>query len=118
MRSSIQGGTGNCQHDSTSLLDDTLNTSNNEISISEAALIRKYDLTESHTIESDHNYPDIPNLSTISEHKKAAISYISLLIFQKWRYTLSHYKYYNFIIKATLRSNFKHDIIIIIDLYH
>ena len=50
MRSSIQGGKGNCeQRDPTEILhvaDDTCKINNEEISISTAAVIRKYDLVE------------------------------------------------------------------------
>ena len=79
MRSTIEGGKGNCQKlDPTSILhiiDDTCNTNKEDVSITSAALIRKYDLTERSPI-SDHDYA-IPNTSNLSEFKKASISYIA-----------------------------------------
>ncbi len=41
-----------------------------------AALIRKYDLQERVPEQSDHDYCDLPNVVSISEYKEAAISYI------------------------------------------
>ena len=41
-----------------------------------AALIRKYDLQERIPIQCDHDYSDLPNVASISEYKEAAISYI------------------------------------------
>ena len=75
----IEGGKGNCQKlDPTSILhiiDDTCNTNKEDVSITSAALIRKYDLTERSPI-SDHDYA-IPNTSNLSEFKKESISYIA-----------------------------------------
>ena len=79
MRSTIEGGKGNCQKlDPTSILhiiNDTCNTNKEDVSITSAALIRKYDLTERSPI-SDHDYA-IPNTSNLSEFKQASISYIA-----------------------------------------
>lgn len=36
-----------------------------------------YDLKEESPIQSDHNYRDLPNVVTLSEYKKAAISHIA-----------------------------------------
>ena len=47
------------------------------MSISDAAIIRKYDLMGNTAIQEEHNYADIPVISSISQYKKAAISYIS-----------------------------------------
>ena len=78
MRTTIEGGKGNCQKlDPTSILhiiDDTCNV-NKDVSITNAALIRKYDLAERTSI-SDHDYT-IPNTFNLSELKKASISYIA-----------------------------------------
>ena len=79
MRSTIEGGKGNCQKlDPTSILhiiDDTCNVNKEDVTITNAALIRKYDLTERASI-SDHDYA-IPNTFNLSEFKKASISYIA-----------------------------------------
>ena len=79
MRSTIEGGKGNCQKlDPTSILhiiDDTCNVNKEDVSITNAALIRKYDLAERTSIP-DHDYA-IPNTFNLSEFKKASISYIA-----------------------------------------
>ena len=79
MRGTIEGGKGNCQKlDPTSILhiiNDTCNVNKEDVSITNSALIRKYDLTERSPI-SDHDYA-IPNASNLSEFKKASISYIA-----------------------------------------
>ena len=83
MRSSIKGGKGNCQQDSTSLLylfDNTCKISNKEIPISDSALIRKYDLQEKQPLQVDHDYVDAPNIPILSEYKKAVISYIGIVL--------------------------------------
>jgi hypothetical protein len=80
MRSSIEGDNGNCEkRDPTAILyvlDDTCKINNQEISISRAAMIRKYDLVERQPLATDHDYCDSPNIVCLSEYKKAAISYI------------------------------------------
>ena len=81
MRSSIQAGKGNCQiRDPTAILHvigDTCNINDQSVTISDAALIRKYDLSERKPIQHDHDYSDAPNIANLSEYKKAAISYIA-----------------------------------------
>ena len=80
MRSSIQGGIGNCQPDATALLhsfDDVIEVNNETITLSEVALMRKYDIAERKPMQSDHDYADTPNFVKLSEFKEAAISYIS-----------------------------------------
>ncbi len=42
-----------------------------------AAVIRKYDLSDRAPMETEHDYSNSPNISNISEFKKAAISYIA-----------------------------------------
>ena len=79
MRSTIEGGKGNCQKlDPTSILhviDDTCNVNNEDVSITNAELIRKYDLTERSSVQ-DHDNA-IPNVCNLSDFKKASISYIA-----------------------------------------
>ena len=81
LRSSIGGGKGNCQkQDPTRLLhafDDTCKVGDQDVTISHAALIRKYDMTERRPVQSDHDYSDSPNMANLTEFKKAAISYIA-----------------------------------------
>ena len=80
MRSSIKGSQGNCiKQDATEVLhlvDDSYNDNNN-VSLSNAALIRKYDLQERIPIQSEHDYHDSPNFAILSEYKEAAVSYIA-----------------------------------------
>lgn len=81
LRSSIGGGQGNCQRqDPTQILhvlDDTCNVNDVDVNISNAALIRKYDLAEKRPMQSDHDYSDSPDMTSLTEYKKAAISYIA-----------------------------------------
>ena len=81
-RSTIKGGQGNVsQMDNTTILDivgDSCKTSSGKtVTISEAALIRKYDLQERPPAQTDHDYCDAPNIVELSEYKSAAISYIA-----------------------------------------
>ena len=57
-----------------SVLGDSCNI-NNEV-VTNAALIR-YDLTERSPVQSEHDYCHSPNITSISEYKKAAIFYIA-----------------------------------------
>ena len=81
LRSSIQGGKGNCQKvDETQLLfcfDDTCKVGDSDFSITDAAVIRKYGLDGTGSLENDHDYCKAPNIGQLSEYKKAAISYIA-----------------------------------------
>ena len=81
MRSAIQGGRGNCdEQDKTSILyavGDTCTVSGQQLSLTNVALIKKYDLTERPTLQEDHDYSDTPNMALLSEYKEAAISYIA-----------------------------------------
>ena len=81
LKQTFSGGKGNCQQeDPTQLLhsfDDTCKVGDQDITISNAALIRKYDLTERRPVQSDHDYCDSPNMANLIEYKKAAISYIA-----------------------------------------
>jgi len=78
MRSHIKGGSGNCKSDSTVMLylDETY-TENKEDNITTTALKRKYDLDDRAPLKCDHDYCDTPNVSTLSEFKDSAISYIA-----------------------------------------
>ena len=81
MRSAIKGGRGNCdEQDKTSILyavGDTCTVSGQQLSLTNVALIKKYDLTERPTLQEDHDYSDTPNMALLSEYKEAAISYIA-----------------------------------------
>ena len=79
LRSSIKGGQGNCvKQDPTDILHVLHNSCNdNSINLTNAALIRKYDLQENKPMLSEHDYADAPNITKMSEYKEAAISYIS-----------------------------------------
>ena len=81
MRSSIQGGNRNCQsQDLTDILyvvSDNCTIDDQEMSISETSLMRKYDLSDRQTpLNFDHDYC-IRSISKLSEYKRAAISYIA-----------------------------------------
>ena len=82
LRSAIKGGKGNVsQRDNTTILEvieDTCHLSNDTtLTISETAIIRKYDLKQLSPVQSDHDYCDMPNITILSEYKTAAISYIA-----------------------------------------
>ena len=47
------------------------------MTLTNAALVRKYDLQERNPLYSEHDYADAPNFATLSKYKRAAISYIS-----------------------------------------
>ncbi len=80
MRSSIQCGKGNCQkQDPTDILHvfgDSCNGNKNNVTLSTAALIRKYNLKDQ-PMQSDHDYADSSNITSLTEYKKATISYIA-----------------------------------------
>ena len=79
------GGRGNClvldQTYILSILEDKYTINDNELSVSEVTLIRKYDLAFREPLHSDHDYCDIPNFSSalhgFSELKKSAICYVA-----------------------------------------
>lgn len=85
LRSHIEGKNGNCEKqdptDILSVIGDSCNVNGKEITISNAALIKKYDLAEE--THSNEDYSDSPNISTISEYKQAAISYIAGYVAKK-----------------------------------
>ena len=78
--SSIQGGRGNCQKqeevDILHVIGDSCKVNGEEVALTEASLIRKYDLQLRHQpIVSEHDYTDAPNFAYLSEFKMSAISY-------------------------------------------
>ena len=84
LRSSIQGQNGNCtKQDETDILEvigDSYKAKNTEsnVTINEAAIIRKYDLQGTNqSQDDDSDYSDAPSFSNVSEFKSAAISYIA-----------------------------------------
>jgi hypothetical protein len=93
LRSHIEGGKGNCEKrdpiEILSAVSDTCNVKEKALStidtvtITNAAIIRKYDLTERSPVQSDHDYCDSPNVSCLSEFKKASISYIAGYVAKK-----------------------------------
>ncbi|KAG1674653.1 hypothetical protein GQR58_015022 [Nymphon striatum] len=56
---------------------DTYTVNGQTMSITDAAIIRKYDLMDHVPLQDDHEYADSPTITSISEFKKASISYIS-----------------------------------------
>ena len=87
LHSHIEGGKGNCEkRDPINILSavtDTCNVSrkngstDSTVTMTNAALIRKYDLVERSPVHSDHDYCDSPNICNLTEFKKASISYIA-----------------------------------------
>ena len=81
LRSSVHWQNGNChKQDETSMLEvigDTVATKDHhQVTINDAAIIRKYDL-QGNSQQHDDDYSDAPTISTISQFKKATISYIA-----------------------------------------
>ena len=81
LRSSVHGQNRNChKQDETSMLEvigDTVATKDHhQVTINDAAIIRKYDL-QGNSQQHDDDYSDAPTISTISQFKKATISYIA-----------------------------------------
>ena len=81
LRSHIEGERGNCTKrdpiNILSVLKDSCTVNGKEITISNAAIIRKYDLDGENYENTAPDYSDSPNISTISPYKQAAISYIA-----------------------------------------
>ena len=48
--------------------------SNVSVTLTNDALVRKYDLQERNPMHSEHDYADATNFATLSEYKRAAIS--------------------------------------------
>ena len=93
LRSHIEGGKGNCEKRDPirilSAITDTCKVSTetgttvSTVTITNAAIIRKYDLEERRPVESDHDYCDSPNICKLSDFKKASISYIAGYVARK-----------------------------------
>ena len=91
LRSHIEGGKGNCEKrdpiDILSAVTDTCKIKkkpvSTDVTITNAAIIRKYDLTERSPVLMDHDYCDSPNVSKLSEFKKASMSYIAGYVARK-----------------------------------
>ena len=87
LRSHISGGKGNCEkRDPIEILSavtnsckikETTPTPTPTPTLTNVALIRKYDLQERAPLQTEHDYCDLPNVTSISEHKEAAISYMA-----------------------------------------
>ena len=71
LRSTIGGGKGNYQKrdptDTFYLLSDTCNINDDDVTIGETSLIRKYNLTVNSPMPRDHDYGDAPNIVSLSE---------------------------------------------------
>ena len=81
LRSHIEGEGGNCEkRDPISILtvlEDSGTVNGHEISISNVAMIRRYDLDGENSENNIDDYSDSPSISTLSQYKQAAISYIA-----------------------------------------
>ena len=80
LRSGIKACGGNCEaKDETNMLDmlDNFAVANENINLTNSALIRKYDLIEKVPVKNEHDYTDAPNIVYLSEYKHAAIQYIA-----------------------------------------
>ena len=53
----------------------SLCVNNSTVTLTNAALVRKYDLQERNPIKSDHEYSDSPNFATLADYKAETISY-------------------------------------------
>ena len=88
LRSSIQVGNGNYQTkeqvDILHAISNTCYTNEKDTSISEASIIRKYDLSEMPLTADNHGEIDFPNIVHLSEFKVAAISYIPGFVAQTY----------------------------------
>ena len=81
LRSHIEGEKGNCEKQDPisilSVLKDSGTVNGQAFSISNVAIIRKYDLVRQNNENNTDDYSDSPNISTLSQYKQAAISYIA-----------------------------------------
>ena len=81
LRSSIASGKGNCQKqeevDILHVIGDACRINDEELTITEASLIRKYDLELRKPKSTEHDYTDVPNFAVLSQFKSSAISYIA-----------------------------------------
>ena len=88
LRSSIEGGKGNCEKrdpiDILHVLGDSCNVNDEEITITNAALIRKYDLQERSAIQSDYTTTVMLQISLTSQNTRRLQFLILLVMLQKW----------------------------------
>ena len=80
LRSGIKATGGNCQSvDNTDILDmlGNVNQMHEKVNMTNASIIRKYDLAERFPMVTDHDYSDCPNLINLSEYKTVAVQYIA-----------------------------------------
>ena len=81
LRSHIDGENGNFEkRDPIEILSAVTNSckiNGKDVTMTNAALIRKYDLQERVPMQSENDYCDLPNVVRISEYKEAVISYIA-----------------------------------------
>jgi hypothetical protein len=81
MRHNVQGGLGNCTvQDSTRMLSvavGSVQVDDTQQDTLDMAVARMYDLDDRQPVQDDHDYVDIPNRATLSQYKKAVISYIA-----------------------------------------
>ena len=80
VRHEIEGVNGNCMaQDKTSILhvSSASTTAANVHDDSDMLLMRKYDLTLRSPSKADHDYADVPNVSTLSAYKNSVIAYIA-----------------------------------------
>lgn len=78
LRSHIERQNGNCEkRDPIEILSAVSNSSKingNDVTMSTAALIQKYDMIEKVPTQSDHDYCEMPIITSLSEYKTATIS--------------------------------------------
>ena len=83
LKSSIQGGKGGKggkQQDPTVILNihgDSYSINDDSVNLTNAVLVRRYDLQERIKLPPDHDYTNVQNFVCPSEYKKAAVSYIA-----------------------------------------
>ena len=81
MKGHIKGTGGNCEpQDPTQLLEvftDTCQVDDTELDISTVGMARRYDLLIREPLETDHDYDDIPQVSSLSEFQDAVLPYVS-----------------------------------------
>ena len=98
LRSHIEGGNGNCEKrdpiDILTAVTDTYNDKKdafNTNTITNAALIRRYDLAQRNPVHADHDYCDSPNLVFHRYQNSRKLQFPTLLAMlqRKWRNNLS-----------------------------
>ena len=81
MKNHVKGTGGNCEPgDPTALLEimtDTTTVDGNELDISTVAMIRRYDMLIREPVNNDHDYSDIPTISSLTEFQEAVLPYVA-----------------------------------------